>query len=271
MNTARTATAATVLHDGRVLVAGGTFMDRESAASQRTLDTAELWDPGSGSWSRTGRLAETRSGASAVTLADGRVLIVGGIASSDTDPIPQASAEIYDPASGAWSSGGSLATARSGFALVALLDGGALAAGGLGGSATTPFARLSSVERFDPVSSSWSAVDELADPVARATGIRLADGRVLLAGGSVREPEVTNGDATTFTSGLTPDAALFDPRVGTWTATTAMPRARAGASAVLLADGSVVVAGGSASEGNPGDTPSCPEADPRVLRYVPGS
>ena len=93
------------------------------------------------------------------------------------------------------------------------------------------------VETFDPVSNSWSAAADLPVPVAGAFAIRLADGNVLLAGGSVREPELTDADAGTYVSGLTADAELFDADAGTWTAT----------------------------------TPSGPEADPQVVRYVPGS
>lgn len=269
LNTARTLTAAAVLLDGRVLVAGGMFMDRESGAPWRVLDTAEIWDPQSGVWSRTGPLAEGRLHASAVTLADGRVLIVGGPENRESNPVPLASAEVFDPASGRWASAGKLASALRGFALVALPDGGAIAVGGFGGLGTGR-SYLSTVERFDPESNTWSAADSLPYPVAGASGIRLADGRVLLAGGSVREPELIDADAGTYVSGLTADAVLYDPRTGTWTSTTSMPSPRAGASAVLLPDGSVVVVGGSASEGEFNSTPGCPEAHPQAVRYVPG-
>jgi len=104
---------------------------------------------------------------------------------------------------------------------------------------------------------------------AGAAGIRLADGRVLLAGGAVHEPEFVDEGAEAYPSGLTADAVLFDPESDRWIATTSMPSPRAGASAMLLADGSVVLVGGSVSEGDLG-TPGCPEADPRVVRYVPG-
>jgi N-acetylneuraminic acid mutarotase len=270
LNTARTGTAAAVLADGRVLVAGGTFMDRTSPDPPRPLDTSELWDPRAGTWTRTGGLDETRVGASAVTLADGRVLIVGGATSLESVPFQQASAEVYDPTSGRWSSAGTLATARNGFVLVALLDGGAIIAGGFGDLGPTGYARLSTVERFDPVSKTWSVAGDLPYPVGGASGIRLADGRVLLAGGSVREIELIDVEAGTYVSGLTADAVLFDPLTGTWTTTAPMPSARAGASAVLLADGSVVVTGGSASEGEPYSTPGCPDAHPQVVRYIPG-
>jgi N-acetylneuraminic acid mutarotase len=270
LNTARTATAAAVLLDGRVLVTGGTFLDRASQDATRTLDTAEIWDPGSGAWRQTGPLATPRSGASTVTLEDGRVLIVGVPKSPENDIETPASAEVYDPVSGRWSSAGTLSAARFGFVLVALRDGGAIAAGGFSELGATGYGYLSTVDRFDPVSNSWSPTDKLPNAVAGATGIRLTDGRVLLAGGSARQPEQTSDDPGSFVSGLTADAELFDPGAGMWTATTPMPSPRAGASAVLLADGSAVFAGGSVSEG-PFATPGCPEAHPQVVRYVPGS
>ena len=267
LNTARAAAAAAVLLDGRVLVAGGTYMDRESPDPPRILDTSELWDPRSGTWTRTGRLDDTRVGASAVTLADGRVLIVGGVASLQAAPIEQASAEVYDPATGRWGSAGALTTARRGFVLVALRDGGAIVAGGFGELAASGY--LSTVERFDPVSNTWSAADDLPFPVAGAAGIGLADGRVLVAGGSIRPPETIDANAGTYVSGLTADAELFDPETGTWTPAASMPGPRAGASGLLLADGSAVVAGGSVAEG-PEAVPGCPDAAPQVFRYVPG-
>jgi N-acetylneuraminic acid mutarotase len=263
LHTARYGSAAAVLQDGRVLVAGGMYLDK--TVGPRVLDSSELWDPGSGAWSRVGRLAQTRGNASAVVLTDGRVLIVGGI--EDDSSAEQASAEVYDPASGRWAPAGTLATARRGFALIALSDGGALVAGGMTAGG---FTRLSSVERFDPASDTWSEAEDLPVAVAGAAGIRLLDGRVLMAGGSAHDREVTDWDAGTFVSGLTRDAALFDADTGAWSPTERLPSPRAGASAVLLPDGSALLAGGSDSEGPP-DTPSCPEADSQVFRYVPGS
>jgi hypothetical protein len=125
-----------------------------------------------------------------VILADGRVLIVGGVTSPESAPIELASTEVYDPKAGRWSSAGSLAENRSGFALVALADGGALVVGGFGG---VGFTRLSTVERFDPATNSWSAAGALPSPVVGGSAVLLADGRVLLAGGSVREPKPPTG------------------------------------------------------------------------------
>lgn len=267
LNSARSNPTAVLLADGRVLVAGGRYID--GAHAPRILRSSELWDPKSGTWSRTGDLAHSRVGASAVVLDDGRVLIVGGVESPEAAPFEQASAEVFDPRSGEWTPVGSLATARSGFTLVALSDGGALAAGGFGGASDG--GRLKTVERFDPRSGTWSAGESLPSPVAGASGVRLADGRVLLAGGSVRDAVVTDDTTGAFVSGLTDEAELFDPATGRWTPTVRMPGPRAGASAVVLADGSVLLAGGSGSEGNPTATPGCPEADSQVWRYVPGT
>lgn len=264
LNTARAGLAAAVLPDGRVLVAGGLYTDG-TMESYRVLNSSELWDPRSGTWSPTGQLERARYVPSAVTLSDGRVLVVGGAASLEAFPVQRATAEIYDPTSGKWSDAGSLTTARSEFALVALPDGGAIVAGGISGK------RLASVERFDPVSNTWSAADDLPAAVAGPSGIRLADGRVLLAGGSVRDPEPNNDDPTSFVSGLTADSAVFDPATGTWTPSTPMPSPRMGASPVLLADGSVLFAAGSSAEGNPSDTPGCPTPAPGAIRYIPGS
>jgi N-acetylneuraminic acid mutarotase len=263
LNTARYGTVAAALPDGRVLVAGGMYLDSEHPP--RVLDSSEVWDPGSGAWSRAGRLARTRGNASAVTLADGRVLIVGGV--DEERMSEQRSAEIYDPDSGRWAAAGTLAAARIGFVLVALTDGGALVAGGM---LADTFIPVSTVERFDGATNTWSPAEDLPFPVAGAAGVRLADGRVLVAGGSVRPRETTDYETGAYVSGFTRDVLLFDPDTGAWSATAPVPSARAGASAVLLPDGSAVVVGGSASEG-PQGTPDCPIADSQVLRYVPGS
>jgi hypothetical protein len=268
MQTARTDTAIAVLQDGRVLVAGGLFMDRTSSEPPRVLASAEIFDPLTGSWSAAGQLTRARADASAITLADGRVLVVGGTTRVEGDPTGQATVDIYDPKADRWSAVGRLFVARSGFVLAALPDGGAIVAGGFAEDPGAPFPLLSSVERFDPDSDTWVGTADLPYPVAGAFGTLLADGRVLLAGGSLREAEPLDVDAGTISSGLTSNANLFDSRSDTWTPTTPMPSRRAGGEAITLADGSALVVGGSVSEGASG-TPGCPEANPQVLRYVP--
>jgi N-acetylneuraminic acid mutarotase len=261
LNTARTLSGSAVLADGRVLVAGGLFMDRDADEQGRTLDSTEIWDPGTGTWSHSGRLAQGRFQASAVTLADGRVLVVGGPKSRENQPIPDMTAEIFDPRSGTWSPAGMLSSPLRGFALVALADGGAIAAGGRD-YGRVPAPTVSTVERFDPTTNRWTAAADLPSAVLGASGVRLADGRVLLAGGVSDAP---------FETGLSREALLFDPSTGSWTDTASMPSGRAGASAVTLSDGSVLLVGGSISGGEPDATPGCPEAHPSAIRYVPGA
>jgi len=100
MAAARAGHTASLLPDGRVLVAGGMGDDSSPLGT-------EIYDPHTGSFSSAGDLATARSRHSAVRLTDGRVLIVGGIAPAGA---PVATTEIYDPATGHWGSGPSLDT-----------------------------------------------------------------------------------------------------------------------------------------------------------------
>ena len=99
--TKRRACTATLLTDGKVLVAGG-------YNGSSSLRSAELYDPVAGTWEATGLLNRGRYDHSATLLSDGRVLVAGGFGiNSDLD-----AAEIYDPVSGTWSATGSMANAR---------------------------------------------------------------------------------------------------------------------------------------------------------------
>ena len=101
LGTARDDHTATLLPNGKVLVAGG---ENGSGA----LASAELYDPATGTWSATGSLATARDYHTATLLPNGKVLVAGGFNGSGD----LASAELYDPATGTWSATGSLATAR---------------------------------------------------------------------------------------------------------------------------------------------------------------
>ena len=279
LNTARSDPAAAVLADGRVLVAGGYYADLPANPPFRMLNSSELFEHATGEWSRTGSLLVARYGASAVTLADGRVLIVGGWPSVEYGPaplygphqLPLTSAEVYDPETGRWSQAGELDLARTDFVLVALADGGALVAGGSVGldADASRFVGepTSRTERFDPNTSTWSPTGDMTIAAADRTGVRLADGQVLVAGGDLT---VHEADVDFPLTGLTADAELYDLAAGIWKATTPMPQSRSGASAIVLEDGSVLLVGGIKAHASPGDTPACPVPEPQTLRYVPG-
>jgi hypothetical protein len=131
----RVAFAATLLPDGRVLVAGG----RWAASAGEGLATAELYDPGSGRWAATGSMAEERqNGHTATLLTDGLVLVVGDGHTT--------SAELYDPGSGQWTATASILVAPNGTA-TRLLDGRVLVVGrGCSGEGN----ELPSAEVYDP-------------------------------------------------------------------------------------------------------------------------
>ncbi len=124
---------ATRLDNGRVLVAGGSFISSTSNA----LASAELYDPLTNVWSVTGGLADARSSHSATLLPGGKVLVAGGINTSSF-----ASTELFDPAAGGWRPTGSMSAARQNHTATLLNTGRVLVAGGLSSGAVTASAEL---------------------------------------------------------------------------------------------------------------------------------
>lgn len=188
--------------------------------------------------SATGNLAHARYGATTSMMSDGRVLIAGGLST----PTTTSSIEIYDPASGAFSGGPflSLNEPRSAAIAVTLPTGQVLIAGGREnvGSEST----LRSAELFDPVSQPASETGMLGSRRQRATATLLADGRVLICGGfDSGDGGGVNGDPGV--GGLA-SAEIYSPLSGMFSPTGSMSTPREQATAVLLADGRVLVIGG---------------------------
>lgn len=121
MHTVRgTGHTATLLADGRVLVAGG--------FDAGAMQTAEIYDPATGSWNNTGDLVQSRGGQKANLLPNGKVLISGGDGGGSL-PTPLSSAELFDPATGTWSSTGAMHQKREDHTATSLPDGRVLVAG----------------------------------------------------------------------------------------------------------------------------------------------
>lgn len=186
----------------------------------------------------TGDLAKARSRATTAVMSDGRVMIAGGLTIATTT----ASIEIYDPSSGLFSGSPFLAMSepRSAVMGVALPTGQVLIAGGREdvGSGSS----LRSAELFDPISQQSMSTGMLGTRRENATATLLADGRVLIVGGS------DNGDGGgpdgDQGSGALSSAEIYSPLSGMFSPTGSMSTQRDRANAVLLADGRVLVIGG---------------------------
>jgi N-acetylneuraminic acid mutarotase len=230
MVTPRYASTATLLSDGRVLVAGG-------SSATDALAAAELYDPGTGTWSATGSMLTTRFGHTATLLPGGKVLVAGGVVRPVT-----ASAELYDPGSGTWTATGSMARPRVGHTATLLPDGRVLVVVGNGG--ISGFEPLTSAELYDPDSGTWTATGNMALPRDSHTATLLLNGKVLVAGG--QDFRVMPGGELGRVASLA-SAELYDPVSETWTATGDMGTPRQGHTAILLPDGKVLVFGGANS------------------------
>ena len=229
MGRQRTQHAAVLLNDGRALLVGGAGVVQAKIDEQQkdqSLIETDLFDPTSGSWSFAADISTPRDNIAATLMPDGSVLIAGGDDGSGTDTSVLASAEVFDPAAGQWSSTGSMSQPRQGHSLVPLDNGAALVAGGDAGD--DPF---QSVEIYDPSSGTWSGTDDMADARERFAAVVLQDGTVLVAGGG-------------GTSGRLSSAELYDPGDGTWSSAAEMSTPRLKPSAVVLMDGKVLVVGG---------------------------
>jgi hypothetical protein len=169
LDTQRIFHTATLLPDGKVLVAGGCLEDW--CLDDDPLDSAELYDPNTGAWSATGRLNKPRARQTATLLPDGRVLVAGG----DYFGNP-ASYELYNPATGSWSVTGPL-TQRDSHTATLLADGKVLVAGGYDGHI------VSSAELYDPAAGGWRSTSNLNAPRLSHTATLLQNGKVLVVGG----------------------------------------------------------------------------------------
>jgi hypothetical protein len=164
-------------------------------------------------------------------------------------------------AAASWSPAGNLTLARIAPQATLLADGRVLVTGGSTNVGNTYDTKLAEI--YDPITNSWSPTGSTTNGRTDHTATRLADGRVLVAGGE--NANICTNDVTT---------ELYDPTTGTWTATGSMVAARCcGASNLiaLLSDGRVLAAGGQLGFAN-FTTPNGPFAevyDPATGLWTP--
>jgi uncharacterized delta-60 repeat protein len=216
MTQVRALHSATLLSNGKVLVAGG--------ASPSTLTSAEVYDPAGNTWTTVASLTYARYAHAAIRLQDGSVLV----AATQLGNVP---CEIYNPASGSWAITAGLGGGFSNFlfalpdgrflffdgtlflapspagpwtqgpampvgsnpvSAALLKDGRLIVTGGLAASVQAD------VRVYDPVANTWSLDAPLASPRSNHQTVTLPDGRVLVVGGYGQ-------------NGLSPNTELYTP------------------------------------------------------------
>ena len=228
MVTPRQSHTATLLPDGKVLVAGGR-RQQQRHRQQQPLASAELYDPGSGSWTATGSMLTPRQSHTATLLPDGKVLVAGGVGSDGPAGLRRAVRPQQRVLDRHREHG---AGPRTYHTATLLPDGRVLVAGGASsGDSLDP---LASAELYDPSSGTWTATGNMHAERAEHTATLLPDGKVLVAGGSGNEQRPRAG----LRRAVRPGQRVVDRH------RRHERPADLGHTATLLPDGGVLVAGG---------------------------
>jgi Kelch motif protein len=224
MLASRQSHTATLLPDGKVLIAGGG--DRNAVFA-----SAELFDPATGGFSEIGPMTTPRAAHEATLLPNGKVLITGG---RDGRHNLLAGAELYNPATRRFTPTGGMRIAREAHRATMLDNGKVLITGGL----SPEWPRQKLAEIYDPATGAFSPAGEMTTPRADHTATLLANGQVLLGAGST---------GRSINEAVTETAELFDPATNRFTTTGALTAPRHKHAAVRLRDGKVLMIGGADS------------------------
>jgi Galactose oxidase, central domain len=236
---------ATLLPDGRLLIAGG-------GTPEQPIRSAELYDPAQGVSQFTGDLNVARLGHSATLLPNGTVLIIGGYGSG---VLSSGTAEIYDPDTGAFRMTGAPREPRSDHSALLLSTGQVLVVGGdVSGNGSLP---TRSVELYDPKTESFDYTGSMATARRPYGVVKLKDSRVLVPGG------------TTGRRAVTATAEIYDPTSGVFTRTGSLNEPREKHAAVVLPDSRVMILGGNVQADGEGLT-STELFEPSTGRFAPG-
>lgn len=230
-----------------------------------------------GTFTATGSMLTPRQGHAATLLLNGKVLIIGGVSGTSEDGfgVPAASAELYDPSTGAFTAtsimmngiydpssvasttGDGVTRQYPGTGATAFLlpDGRVFLGGTLLRDGRVFFAGYPTAELYDPVTNTFAATVPYAAPAPAIMGSRtlLADGRVLLTGAvNICFQPRCRDPGTSWTE-------LFDPAAGTFSLTGSMKGYNNIYTATLLTDGKVLFVGNDTYNGVP---PSAEIFDP---------
>lgn len=228
MSRPRAGHTATLLPNGKVLIVGG------GMTGDNALASAEVFDPTTGTFVTTGSMSVARVFHTATLLPSGQVLIIGGTSGAGKVFSAYASAEVYEPSTGTFTTVGSMNLARYLHSATLLSTGKVLIAGG---SNTIDYSN--SAELYNPLSSKFEATGSMVAARGTHTATLLPDGKVLLAGGGNKD-------------GLTVKGELYDATKGSFITTGSLVAPGTLQTSTLLANGQVLLAGGvKNSEGLP--------------------
>lgn len=198
-------------------------------------NTTSIWTPATNAWRAGPEMNYKRGDHAMTTLADGRIMAAGGavVGRGDfyTNPDLSRTVEILDPATMLWTMAANMTADRTGFGLATLQNGSVLAAGGMSMQYNHPY--TTSAELYDPATNTWTRVASPRSDRLLANAVTLANGSVLLAGGTANTPS-SNGHAN----------EIFDPESNSWARGATMTNPRNGFGMVALHNGSVLAAGG---------------------------
>jgi hypothetical protein len=226
MSIGRTGHTATLLKNRKLLIAGGW------TGRYNVRRSAELYDAATGVFTPTGDMVIERAGNMAAMLPDGRVLVAGG---EDRSENALSSAEIYDPSTGKFTRTGDMTEPRGEATATALRNGKVLIVGG--GSGHYPSQNVyRGAELYDPATGKFTQTGQMTVGRHKHAAVLLASGKVLVVGGS--DNRDWHGEYSS--------AEIYDPATGAFSVTGSMSTSRFKLpyAAVLLPNGTVLVAGG---------------------------
>jgi hypothetical protein len=229
MTTPRSGHTATLLPDGRVLIVGGGLTNASAGAlAHPAFATAELYDPGTGTFSVTGEMSTARFGHTATLLSSGKVNIAGGFYRGAGFCCFPIDTELYDPDTETFTATGNMNLKRADTATL-LPSGKVLIT--MGNPQDGPY--RTSADVYNPSTGVFTAAGYAATNHTGPTATLMMNGKVLVAGG-----DVGDGDGASFI------AELYDAAAGAFSNTGNMTAGRLQHSATLLPDGAILFAGG---------------------------